>query len=104
VPYEGLADRLRPYNVTVALLPISGARPGRPGNFDIPQAAQLAADIGAEWLAPMHYGMFQDGAAEVDRFVEHLLLHRPAQRFKVFSCGEGWDLETSGHSYLSHIY
>jgi L-ascorbate metabolism protein UlaG (beta-lactamase superfamily) len=94
VPYEGLADRLRPYNVTVALLPISGRRPGRPGNFNIAEAARLAAEIGAEWLAPMHFGVFADGAAEVEHFIGHLLQHRPAQRFKVFACGEGWSPET----------
>ena len=37
VPYDRLAGRLRPYNVTVALLPIGGAK-----NFKIPEAAQLA--------------------------------------------------------------
>ena len=51
--YEGIVGRLRPYNVTAALLPIEG-----PGNFDIAQAAQLAEDIRARWLMPMHYGTF----------------------------------------------
>lgn len=87
VPYGGLADRLRPYNVNVALLPIGGER-----NFKIPEAAQLAEQIGAEWLAPMHYDMFPGCAVEVDRFAEHLLEQHPAQRFKVFECGEGWSI------------
>src|SRR5229473_4421885 len=48
IPYPGLADRLRPYNINVALLPISGRKPGdAPGNFEIAEAAQLAEDIGA---------------------------------------------------------
>ena len=38
VPYDGIVDRLRPYSVTVALLPIGG----RPGAFEIAEAAQLA--------------------------------------------------------------
>src|ERR1700730_18058853 len=44
-PYEGIEDRLRPYNVTAALLPISGK-----SNFEITEAAQLADDIGARCL------------------------------------------------------
>ncbi len=79
VPYDDIVDRLRPYSVTVALLPIGG----RPDNFDIPEAAQLAEDIQARWLVPMI-----DGTRE--RFIEHMLGHRPYQRFKVFEAGEMW--------------
>jgi L-ascorbate metabolism protein UlaG (beta-lactamase superfamily) len=86
VPYPGLVTRLRPYTVDVALLPISG----RPGNFDIAEAAQLAEDIHAAWLVPMHYGASASDGACVNRFIEHMLGHRPAQRFKVFEVGEMW--------------
>jgi L-ascorbate 6-phosphate lactonase len=89
--YQGLADRLRPFNVNVALLPVGGA------NFSATQAAQLAQDIGADWLVPMHYGLFRDHpvkkdstAGEESDFVAHMLGHRPEQRFKVFQCGEKW--------------
>jgi L-ascorbate 6-phosphate lactonase len=93
IPYPGLADRLRPYKITVALLPISGRKPGdAPGNFEIAEAAQLAEDAGARWLVPMHYGVFGSGAGEVGRFIDHLLGQRPSQRFKVFECGEKWDV------------
>jgi L-ascorbate metabolism protein UlaG (beta-lactamase superfamily) len=80
VPYESLADRLRPYTVSVALLPVGGK------NFSINQAGQLAADIGAKWLVPMHY---DDPQIEID-FEAHMLGHRPYQRFKVFKPGEKW--------------
>jgi L-ascorbate metabolism protein UlaG (beta-lactamase superfamily) len=92
VPYDGLAARLRPYNVTVALVPISG-RGG--GNFEIHEAAQLAEEIGTRWLAPMHYDMFEHDTADVNRFIEHMLGQRPLQRFKVFQCGEGWSIPDS---------
>jgi L-ascorbate 6-phosphate lactonase len=89
VPYEDLALRLKPYNVTVAILPVSG------GNMDSGEAAQLAEDIGATWLVPMHYGAFEDAWDHADsprltRFIEHMLGHRPLQRFKIFEVGEGW--------------
>jgi L-ascorbate metabolism protein UlaG (beta-lactamase superfamily) len=89
--YDGLADRLRPFNVSVALLPVGGA------NFSASEAAELAQDIGAGWVVPMHYGMFARSHVSrgpaVDRegeFVAHMLGHRPEQRFKVFQCGEKW--------------
>ncbi len=81
--YDGLADRLRPFNVNIALLPCGGT------NFSVADAAQLAQDIGAEWVVPMHYGVFGPSRVESD-FVAHLLGHRPEQRFKVFQCGEKW--------------
>jgi L-ascorbate metabolism protein UlaG (beta-lactamase superfamily) len=86
VRYEDLVQRLVRYNVTVALLPVGGR------GFDAAGAAQLAADIGARWLAPMHYGALEGTPANADALVEHLLGHRPEQRFKVFRHGEGWTL------------
>lgn len=83
--YEGIVGRLRPYNVTAALLPIDGA-----ANFDIAQAAQLAEDIRARWLIPMHYGTFTDQIGDVNRFVDHMLGFRPSVGFKVFEAGERW--------------
>lgn len=79
-PYEDLAMRLRPYNVDVALLPVDG-----PGNFTVEQAAELAAGIEASWLVPMHAACF-------DAFLNHMLFHRPAQKFKIFETGECWEL------------
>jgi L-ascorbate metabolism protein UlaG (beta-lactamase superfamily) len=87
VPYESIVPRLRPYNVTVAMLPVAGA-----GNFSIEQASQLAEDIEARWLVPMHYGTFADCAGGSSEFVNHMLFSRPVQRFKVFEPGEGWTI------------
>ncbi len=78
-PYNGLASRLRPYNVSVALLPVGGK------NFSIGDAADLASAIGAAWLVPMHYSEPDETA-----FVEHMLGQCPDQAFKVFQIGEKW--------------
>ena len=80
--YPELAAHLRPFNVNVALLPIG------PGNLSVSEAAQLASDIGAAWLVPMHYGTFDEDRES--EFVTHMLGHRPAQKFKVLQCGEKW--------------
>lgn len=82
VPYPDLAARLRPFNVNVALLPVGGK------TFSVSEAAQLAADIGAAWVAPMHHQTFNEDLEAA--FVTHMLGHRPAQRFHVFRCGEKW--------------
>lgn len=77
--YETLASRLKPYTPAVVLLPIGGK------NFSVAEAAQLAEDVGARWVVPMHYG---DGVEQ--DFVTHMLGHRPQQQFKVFARGEKW--------------
>jgi L-ascorbate 6-phosphate lactonase len=84
VLYEGLVERLRPFNVSVALLPIGGR------NLSVSEAAQLASDIGAKWIVPMHYGTLGEDHGEESSFVSHMLGHRPEQAFKVFQCGEKW--------------
>jgi L-ascorbate metabolism protein UlaG (beta-lactamase superfamily) len=83
--YDGIVDRLKPYNVTVALVPIDGH-----GNFEIAEAAELAENIGARWLVPMHYGAFAGRDVDVARFVNHMLGFRPSVGFKVFEPGEKW--------------
>jgi len=75
--YDGLADRLRPFNVNIALLPIGGR------NFSPDQAAQLVADIGASWAIPMHYGTFSEDP-------ESAFAHMLGQRFHILRCGEKW--------------
>jgi L-ascorbate metabolism protein UlaG (beta-lactamase superfamily) len=81
-PYPELAGHLRPFNVNVAILPIGG------GKFAASEAAQLATEIGAGWLVPMHYGTFEEDRE--NEFVSHMLGHWPQLRFRVFRCGEKW--------------
>jgi hypothetical protein len=79
LPYPELAARLKPYSVSVAIVAIGAAY------FTEVEAADLAEAMDANWLvaAPM-----DEGAA--DRFVGHMLGHRPAVRFKVFGPEERW--------------
>ena len=85
VPYEDLAARLKPYNVTAALLPVGGR------NFEAAEAAELARLIDARWIVPMHYGTFE-GGGDLTQFTDHMLGCHPEQRFKVFQCGEKWTI------------
>jgi L-ascorbate metabolism protein UlaG (beta-lactamase superfamily) len=69
--YDGMAERLRPFAVDVALLPINGRDPARgvAGNLDGPEAARLARDIAAGLVVPCHYEMFAFNTAPPDAFV-----------------------------------
>jgi len=89
--YDGMAEKLRPFAVDVALLPINGRAPERrvPGNLSGPEAAQLAHDIGAKLVIPCHYDMFEFNTASPEGFVE--TCRRLGQEFRVLRCGERFD-------------
>ena len=88
IRYEGMAEKLRPFAVDVALLPINGRAPERrvAGNLSGPEAAQLAHDIGAKLVIPCHYEMFEFNTASPDLFVE--ACRRLGQPLRVLRCGE----------------
>lgn len=69
--YPGMVERLRPFGITLAILPINGRAPERrvAGNLDGPQAAQLAHDVGIPAVVPCHYEMFQFNTAAPEPFV-----------------------------------
>jgi L-ascorbate metabolism protein UlaG (beta-lactamase superfamily) len=90
VRYEGMAEKLRPFNIDVALLPINGRAPERrvPGNLFGREAAQLAKDIGAKLVIPCHFEMFEFNSASPDEFIHECRWRE--QPFKVLRCGEQW--------------
>jgi L-ascorbate metabolism protein UlaG (beta-lactamase superfamily) len=74
VPFDGLVERLREVSVHLALLPINGRDDAREaegivGNLDAQEAAQLAAEIGAEAAVPMHWDMFAGNPGDPAAFV-----------------------------------
>ncbi len=90
VRYEGMAEKLRPFQVEVALLPINGRKPERrvPGNLFGREAAQLAKDIQAKLVIPCHFEMFEFNTASPDEFIEEC--RRLNQPFEVLRCGQQW--------------
>ena len=93
VRYAGMEGRLRPFRLDLALLPINGAAPERrvAGNLDGVEAAQLANAIGARWVIPCHYDMFEFNTASPQRFVDECT--RLHQRHAVLRAGERWTLK-----------
>jgi L-ascorbate metabolism protein UlaG (beta-lactamase superfamily) len=90
VRYEGMSEKLRPFGVDIALLPINGRAPERrvPGNLFGREAAQLARDIGAKLVIPCHFDMFAFNTASPDEFIQQC--QKLEQPFKVLRCGEQW--------------
>lgn len=89
--YEGMAERLRPFAVDVALLPINGQAPERrvAGNLNGPEAARLAKSIGARLVIPCHYEMFEFNTADPAEFIR--AAESIGQPYQVLSCGERWE-------------
>ncbi len=90
VRYEGVSEKLRPFRVDVALLPINGRSPERrvPGNLFGREAAQLAKDMEVKLVIPCHFDMFEFNTASPEEFVHEC--KRLGQPFKVLRCGEKW--------------
>lgn len=88
VMYDGMAERLRPFHVDVAILPINGRAAERrvAGNLWGREAAQLAKDIGARLAVPCHYDLFAFNTATPAEFVAEC--ERLGQSSRVLEQGE----------------
>lgn len=88
--YDGMAERLRPFRVSVALLPINGHAPERrvAGNLTGREAAELAHAIGARLAIPCHYDLFTFNTAPPDEFLA--VAAALGQPTAVLRCGERW--------------
>jgi len=89
--YEGMADRLRPFAIDVALLPINGRAPERrvAGNLSGAEAATLAKEMGARLVIPCHYEMFEFNTADPAEFIA--TAESIGQAYRVLRCGERWE-------------
>lgn len=94
--YEGMAERLRPFNIDVALLPINGRAPERrvAGNLNGSEAARLAKSMGARLVIPCHYEMFAFNTADPAEFIQ--VSNSIAQTCQVLRCGERWESTAIG--------
>jgi L-ascorbate metabolism protein UlaG (beta-lactamase superfamily) len=68
--YAGMVERLFPFKIDLALLPINGNDPARgvAGNLSIAEAISLSQQISARWLLPCHYDLFTFNTANVNQF------------------------------------
>jgi L-ascorbate metabolism protein UlaG (beta-lactamase superfamily) len=89
--FEGMGERLQPFAVDVALLPINGRAPERrvAGNLNGPESAKLAKSIGARLVIPCHYEMFEFNTADPAEFIR--TAESIGQPYHVLRCGERWE-------------
>lgn len=91
VLYDGLRERLQPFDIDIAFLPINGTDARRkelkvPPNTGIDEALQLAADLNKPLIIPHHYDMFTFNTVDVAQFERAASVIR--QPYRVLQCGE----------------
>ncbi|MNZ62256.1 putative L-ascorbate-6-phosphate lactonase UlaG [compost metagenome] len=93
VGFPELVTWLRDKHIDIAMLPINGrdfirTGQGIAGNMNYREAVELAVQIGADMIVPMHYGLFQHNDENPAYFVDYLYSHYPALKFHMFAPGE----------------
>lgn len=70
VRYDGMAERLKPFDITMAFLPINGSLPERKvsGNLWGKEAVQLAVDAEIPFVIPCHFDLFEFNTVSPDEF------------------------------------
>lgn len=91
--YPGLIERLRPYTIDIACLPINGRdwfreQAGLIGNMDYREAAELAVSIGARVLILSHNDLFASNRISPANFVDYIAAQYPRQRWHMLQAGE----------------
>lgn len=86
--YDGMVDILKPFHVDIAFLPINGNDPARgvAGNLNTEEAAQLGKAIGARWVIPHHYDLFEFNTANPADFAK--VADRLQQPYRILQLGE----------------
>jgi L-ascorbate metabolism protein UlaG (beta-lactamase superfamily) len=92
IRYPGMAERLQPWEINVAMLPINGSDPRRQvaGNLTAQEAAELGRDVGAGLVIPCHYEMFEFNTASPEDFIR--AAQAVGQGYRVLKCGDRLDL------------
>jgi L-ascorbate metabolism protein UlaG (beta-lactamase superfamily) len=90
---QDLEDALKPHQIELACMPINGhdwrrLRTHIYGNMTFREAADMAAEIGAEMVIPMHYDMFAGNTENPAYFVDYLGRYYPSMKFKMLVPGE----------------
>ena len=93
--YDGMVNILKPFHVDVAFLPINGNDPARgvAGNLNTEEAAQLGKAIGARWVIPHHYDLFEFNTANPADFAK--VADQLQQPYRILQLGERWSIHTN---------
>ncbi|WP_281888654.1 MBL fold metallo-hydrolase [Paenibacillus sp. YYML68] len=102
--YDGLTELLQSQRIDLACLPINGRdyyRTRQPiaGNMNYSEAAQLAWEIGADTVIPLHYDTFDWNTEKPGYFVQELYERYPEQKCHLLARGERY-VYVSGRSFI----
>lgn len=88
--YPGLEDKLKSFDIHLALLPINGNDPQRgvAGNLNTQEAIALAKASGIQHVIPCHYDMFTFNTADPAEFAAEAQLKR--QAYSILPVGGHW--------------
>jgi len=93
IPYEGIENTLKAFNIDIALVPVNGRdeerhQLGFKGNFTCEEACLLAKAIKPKLLIPAHYDMFALNTVDIAHFIDSLKRLIPEQEYRVLQCAE----------------
>jgi L-ascorbate metabolism protein UlaG (beta-lactamase superfamily) len=94
--FDEMVNILKPLNIDIAILPINGNDPKRKvaGNLDCQQAAALGKAIGAKYVIPCHYDLFEFNTANVNDFAA--AANNIQQAFVILQGGEQFSFPPIG--------
>jgi L-ascorbate metabolism protein UlaG (beta-lactamase superfamily) len=77
IPYTGLSERLKKFNIDLALLPVNGrdtdrSKKGIPGNFTFDEAISLCVESNIPNLIVHHFGMFFFNTIDEDSLLQKI--------------------------------
>jgi len=103
VPYEGLVDQLRPWQIDLAFLPVNGRdsyrrERGVPGNMDVEEALALGRATAIPFIVAHHFGMFAFNTVAVESLTGLVRRHNGPPRCLIPSVDRLWKVTPPGPS------
>ncbi len=93
VEWESMTKDLRPYGIDVACLPINGSdwkrkRANIIGNLNAREAADVAEEIGADLLIPLHYDLFPHNGENPGHLADYIFQYHFGRKYHFMAPGE----------------
>lgn len=93
VEWESMVRDLAPLKIDICCLPINGSDWRRKhqniiGNLNAREAADIADEIGADLLIPLHFDMFAGNGENPAHLADYMFRSHPGRKYHVFAPGE----------------
>lgn len=93
VEWETMTEELRQYPIDVACLPINGSdwkrkRANIIGNLNSREAANVAEEIGADLLIPLHYDLFPHNGEDPGNLADYMFREHAGHKYHFMAPGE----------------